>query len=59
MEWEQETEKDREAFSERERERHDETEAEKEAVVDGRHSSVWSQTWQLVTGDKIKRSCHF
>lgn len=55
MEWEQETEKDREAFSERD----DETEAEREAVVDGRHSSVWSQTWQLVTGDKIKRSCHF
>lgn len=32
---------------------------QRKAAVDGRHSSVQSQTWQLVTGDKIKRSCHF
>lgn len=32
---------------------------QRKTVVDGRHSAVQSQTWQLVTGDKIKRSCHF
>lgn len=51
-EWEQERQTEKE-------ERDSERWRQREAAVDGRHSSAQTQTWQLVTGDKIKRSCHF
>lgn len=59
MEWEREAgEKGvEEAFRESEKER--DRGGGIAAATDGRHSSAPSQTWQSVTGDKIKRSCHF